>query len=67
MIKNAFVEKNSDGNIVVRVEDKQLSTFDDYNSALEWAFSIGYRVYKKEPTTDKHEECWVKYMPTSHL
>ena len=38
MIKNAFVEKNSEGNIVVRVEDKQLSTFDVYNSALEWAF-----------------------------
>ncbi|MCA1920798.1 hypothetical protein [Buttiauxella noackiae] len=53
MIKNAFVEKNSEGNIVVRVEDKQLSTFDDYNCALEWAFSIGYRVYKKEPTNDK--------------
>lgn len=66
MIKSAFVEENSEGYVIVRVEDKQLSMFDDYNSALEWAFSIGYRVYKKEPTTDKRQECWVKYTPKNH-
>ncbi|RJT27913.1 hypothetical protein [Buttiauxella izardii] len=67
MIKNAFVEKTDEGKIVVRVEEKEVSSFDDYDAALEWAFSIGYRVYKKELTSSDHKECWVKYLPKSHL
>ncbi|MRT48050.1 hypothetical protein [Raoultella sp. RIT712] len=61
MIKNAFVEENNAGAIVVRVEGKDVCLFDNYDSALEWAFSIGYHVYKKVPTNRSHEECWVKY------
>lgn len=67
MIKNAFVETTDEGKVVVRVEDKQVSSFDDYDAALEWAFSIGYRVYKQEHAGTNHDECWVKYIPKSHL
>lgn len=65
MIKNAFLEKNSTGKVIVRIEGKDICTFDNYNSALEWAFSIGYHVYKKVATSHGNEECWVKYTRNS--
>ena len=63
MIKNAFVERNSDGKIAIRVEGKCIGIFDNDDAALQWAFSIGYHVYKKVEMSRSNEECWVKYTP----
>lgn len=63
MIKNAFVEKNGEGKITVRVEGQNIGVFDNDETALQWAFSIGYHVYKKVETSRVNEECWVKYTP----
>lgn len=62
MIKNAFVEQDNEGKVIVRVKGKNICIFDNYDTALEWAFSIGYHVYKKVPHSHSNGECWVKYI-----
>lgn len=61
MIKNAFVERNGEGKIIVRVEGHNVGIFENEETALEWAFSIGYHVYKKVETSRNNNVCWVKY------
>ncbi|EPK4722927.1 hypothetical protein MZP69_005029 [Klebsiella oxytoca] len=58
MKKNAFIEKRNDL-YVVRVHNIELAKFKSESDALEWAFALGFRVYKK--VIVNHHDVWVQH------
>ncbi|EPY6887246.1 MULTISPECIES: hypothetical protein [Klebsiella] len=61
MIKTAYiVEKDNEAS--VQIENTIMKTFDNPEKAAFWAFSLGYRVYRRSPLAGK--VFWVKYTPS---
>lgn len=58
MKKIAFIEKKDDL-YVVRVHNMELAKFKNNGDALEWALSLGFRVYKK--INVNNQEVWVQH------
>lgn len=63
MIKTAYIVEDNDKASVL-IEHSIMKSFDDSETAALWAFSLGYRVYKKSVLHGK--DFWVKYTPSFH-
>ncbi|MFI4630034.1 hypothetical protein [Klebsiella quasipneumoniae] len=61
MIKTAYIIEEDD-KASVQIENTIMKTFDNPEKAAFWAFTLGYRVYRKSPLGNKI--FWVKYTPS---